>query len=626
MKSLVNGCAAAALLMGLAFQAHAEILVRDAPIHAVPADDDGAADATPGPDATPPTQVAQAQTEAPAPTPARAEPAAVQALAQAKAPPAPVLTPEENNFFAVLGQRVTDAASAYESYVRRAGAIDPAFSGAVSVQKAVKESAAYHPVQLEEGLIAYAALVALRDQDFVDGVRAIQNPAFADTLVAHPEQVMEVRGAPEAAADVAGVLGAQGALLIAEGKAISKAAYDIQAQSWSKSPEADPKGMLDGAKASAGQTRVATTPSKEKLLASLVTAPQAPAGAASAPTPDVERGLALAALAILGRTGDSAEARYEALLHDSSSEECLKMAKLNLNQCLAVAGPHYEDVYCAGRHAVSDTGKCIDTAAAGRGSADALAAVQQAQAQPAPTPAPVQTAAMGPEQAAAYGKPAPPTADEDKDDDVAQPAPTPAAPTVLAAAPAPASVAAPVPVQAPALAAAAPPPAPVQAPAPRQYAEAPQAELQYPQPTQRAEAMPDPRAQRPAAPAQAYAPPQQQPYGYAQNGYPQAAPQNSYPQQNGYAPQSSYPQNAYAQNDYAPPQAPPAQYGRTYAQPQYQQPQYQAQQPYQQQPQYAPQPYSQQPSYAPPQGYPQAQGYAPQQPYYPQGAQGYYGR
>lgn len=562
MKYLINGCAAAALLMGLAVPAHAEIAVRDVPIHTVPADEDDAPDSTPAPspEAAPPPQ-AVAQADVP-----RAEPAAVQALTQPK--PAPTaLTPEENNFFAVLGQRVTDAASAYESYVRRAGAIDPAFSGAVSVQKAVKVSAAYHPVQLEEGIIAYAALVALRDQAFVDGVRAIQNPAFADALAAHPETVMQVRGAPEAAADVAGVLRAQGAVLIAEGKAITKAAYDIQLQAWSKSPETDPKGMLDGAKTSASETRVATTPSKEKLLASLVSAPQA-AAPSVAPTPDVERGLALAALAILGKTGDGAEARYEALLHDASSEECLKMAKLNLNQCLAVAGPHYEDVYCAGRHAVSDTGKCVADAAAS-GSADAVAAPPRMQEAAV-------AALMGPEQAAVYGKPAPAGSDDaDEDDDVARPAPAPAA------------VAAPAPVQAPALAAAAP--APAQAQPPRQYADAPQAELQYPQPAQQAQAMPDPRAPRPA-PAQAYAPqPQQQPY-------------------------------SYAQNEYAPPQAPPAQYGRTYAQPSYPQPPYQ--QPYPAQPQYQ-QPY-QQPQY--PQPYQQPQGYAPayagQQPYYPQ-AQGY---
>ena len=394
MKSLMYGGAAAALLMGLAVQAHAEVAVRDAPVHAVPVEEDDA----PAADA-PADRIVEVKADAPAPA-ARAEPAPVKALTQPKAPPAPVLTPQEDAFFAALGARVTDAASAYENFVRRAGAIDPAFHGAASVQRAVKVGAAYHPHQLEEGIVAYAALIALRNPDFVAGVRAMQNPAFADDLAAHPERVMQVRGAAAAAADVSGVLRAQGEALEAAGKAVTKAAYDIQGQGWSRSPVADPKGVLDAAKTSADEMRTATVPSKERLLDSLAAAPQGPAlrtaDAATGPAPDVERGLALAALAVLGRTGDGMEAQYEALLDDPASAQCLKMAKLNLNQCLAVAGPNYEDAYCAGRHAVSDTGKCV-TAAAGGG--PALGG--------GPAPRLQEADAMGPEQASVYGKPAP---------------------------------------------------------------------------------------------------------------------------------------------------------------------------------------------------------------------------
>ncbi|MGZ3313647.1 MAG: hypothetical protein ACXU8Q_05735 [Caulobacteraceae bacterium] len=556
MKSLVYGGAAAALLVGLAVQAHAEVPVREAPVHAVPVDEDDA----PSLDASAPA--------------AKDEPAAVRALVQPKAPPPVPLTPEENAFFTALGQRVTDAASAYESYVRRAGGIDPAFSGGPAVRRAVKVGAAYHPRQLEEGIVAYAALIALRNPEFVDGVRAIQNPAFADGLATHPEQVLQVRGAGAAAADAAGVLRAQGESLIAAGKAVTKAAYDIQGQAWSKSPVADPRGVLDATKTSADQMRIATVPSKEKLLDSLVAAPQSAEGA-SAPAPDVVRGLALAALAILGRTGDGMEAQYEALLHDASAADCLKMAKLNLNQCLAVAGPHYEDAYCTGRHAVSDTGQCIAHAAGGGPAPDS-----------APAPRLQEAEGIGPEQAAVYGK-ATPDDVADEDDDVAQPAPAPA--LAAAAPPAPVVVQAPAPALAP-------------APAPQRYAAAP-----------RAEPMPDPRAARDLAqpPAPVYAPPQQpQAYdNYARNDY---APPPAY-QQPGY-PQQAYPQQGYAQPQYQPQPYQPA----------YPQPQYAQQQPYPQP--YAPQPYAQpQASYAP--AYGNQQPYYPQQPGYPayQG-NGYYGR
>jgi hypothetical protein len=569
MKSLMYGGAAAALLVGLAFQVHAEIAVREAPVHAVPLDEDDAPPAdvpAPAKDDAPAPAKAEAATttvkvvEAPAPVTvdapaAKDEPAAVKALTPPKAPSAPALTAEESAFFTALGQRVTDAASAYENYVRRAGGIDPAFGDAASVRRAVKVGAAYHPRQLEEGIVAYAALIALRNQEFVDGVRAIQNPAFADGLAAHPQQVMQLRGAPGAAADAAGVLKAQGEALIAAGKAVAKAAYDIQTQPWSKSPVADPQGVLDATKASADEMRYATVPSKEKLLDSLVAAPHAAAqGAdASAPAPEVVRGLALAALAILGRTGDGMEASYEALLHDASSADCLKLAKLNLNQCLAVAGPNYEDAYCAGRHAVSDTGRCIAHAAAGGPAPDA-----------ASPPKLQEVEGIGPEQAAVYGKASPADAAGKADGDADKPAPAPAV-------------------------AAGSPPAPAQAPAPPQYAQAP-----------RAEPMPDPQTARQPPPAAAppYAPPQgqPQPYNYAQNDY-------------------------YAQRPAQPAPYPAPPYRQPYAQPQYQTQPYP--QPYPQ-PQYAPQPYAQ--PYAPqPYSRPQATyapNYGQQQPYYPQ-PQGY---
>ena len=556
MKSLLFGCAVAGLLMGLAAEAHAQIVLHDAPVQAVPTDEDN----TPAAEPT-------------APAADKLESAPAGPLILPKAPPVPVLTPQENAFFAALGQRFTDAASAYETYVRRGGAIDPGSNGGASVQHAVKLAAAYQPHQLEEGIVAYAALIALGNPEFVDGVRAVQTPAFADRLTDHPERVMEVRGASAAAADAAGVLKAQGESLTAAGAAVTKSAFDIQAQSRSKSPVTNPKGMLNTAKASGDETRTATVSSKARLLDSLAVSPQ-PTSMSSAPGPGVVRGVALAALAVLGRTGDGNEAQFEALLDEPASAQCLKMAKLNLDQCLAVAGPPFRDAYCAGRHAVSDTGQCI-TAAAGDGgpALDAGPRLQEAEA-------------GGPEQASVYGRPA--SRDEvDEDEGEAAPA-----------------------------LAATPPPAPAPAPAPRQYAEAP---------SQRAEPMPDPRSYRDPqpTPAPAYAPPPQG-YSYAQNSY----AQNSYAQNN--YPQNNYPQNTYAQ--------PPAPYQRpayqAYAQPQYPQTQpyqqaYAQPQPYPQQ-QYAPQPYQQ--SYAPPQAS-SAQSYGGQQPYYPQQQGhpayqngGYYGR
>ena len=70
-------------------------------------------------------------------------------------------------------------------------------------------------------------------------------------------------------------------------------------------------------------------------------------------------GVALAALSARGEAG-----RGKALMSDPRSAACLRIAKLNLYQCLASAGPHYEDIYCLGQHAMIDPGQCVVDAAA----------------------------------------------------------------------------------------------------------------------------------------------------------------------------------------------------------------------------------------------------------------------
>ncbi len=222
--------------------------------------------------------------------------------------------------------------------------------------------------------------------------------------------------------------------------------------------------------------------------------------------PDVVRGLALAAMAIMGKTGDDKEANFEALLHNATSADCLKMAKMNLNQCLAVAGPQYEDIYCTGRHAVSETAKCVSGAAAGAG--EALV----------PPPLPLQRAdGFGPEQAQAYGRPGL-QPESREDDDTPEPAPRRFA--------------------------SAPPPAP------------PIPAVRAPQPT-----FQDDR-QTFAQNDQVYAP-QQDPRAYSQQQYQQptyAPPSQQYPQ--GYQ-QQQYPQQQYA-SPYEQSQYPYAYAGRGY--------------------------------------------------------------
>ena len=76
-------------------------------------------------------------------------------------------------------------------------------------------------------------------------------------------------------------------------------------------------------------------------------------------SPVVARGLALAALAVLGEADGENAAAVDQLMTDPECNTCLRMSKLNLFQCLAVSKPWYEDVFCLGQHVLIDTGECI---------------------------------------------------------------------------------------------------------------------------------------------------------------------------------------------------------------------------------------------------------------------------
>ena len=90
------------------------------------------------------------------------------------------------------------------------------------------------------------------------------------------------------------------------------------------------------------------------LIAALQAALAQGARRPGASGPAVTRGVALAALSVLGEEG-----RGRTLMRDAGAGSCLHMAKLNLYQCLASAGPRYEDIYCLGQHAMIDPGQCV---------------------------------------------------------------------------------------------------------------------------------------------------------------------------------------------------------------------------------------------------------------------------
>ena len=305
-----------------------------------------------------------------------------------------------------LSASVVERASAFRGYMQRAGAIGATFENADQIQASLKVAVAYEPKQFLSGATSYAAVLALQDPTFVASVRSFavdpaQRQQIINQLIADPAYAVGFKGSDTAAGLIIDTLNASGLKVYTAGKAVKQAAYDVQHSPWSKTTVLDRDGRLAYAKTMS--TTPALADSADMILLQqastgavpLVLAPPAPppvplvaapaaapaaqnvaptvdsiltpavapaAGPRSAPPPYkplVIRGLAVAALAALGAAGDNNLATIDAIMVEPTSAMCLNMAKLNLYQCLAVAKPNYEDVFCLGQHIMIDTGMCV---------------------------------------------------------------------------------------------------------------------------------------------------------------------------------------------------------------------------------------------------------------------------
>ncbi|PTT06055.1 hypothetical protein [Caulobacter sp. HMWF025] len=286
-------------------------------------------------------------------------------------PPPPVVVAPPPPPPITLSNVLVERASAFRGYMARAGSIQPTFENGEQIQSSLKLAVAYEPRQLLQGATAYAAVIALQDPTFVGDVRSFavdpaQRQQLINALIADPNYAVGFKGSDTAAGLIIDTLGSEGLRVFTTGKAVKQAAYDVQRSSWSKAVVADRDGRLAFAKTQSMIPALGETADIALLQQASIGAQPlglTPRAAPGPYQPLVVRGLAVAALAALGAAGDANLATVEAVMAEPASTSCLSMAKLNLYQCLAVAKPHYEDVFCLGQHVLMDTGQCVIKAA-----------------------------------------------------------------------------------------------------------------------------------------------------------------------------------------------------------------------------------------------------------------------
>jgi hypothetical protein len=292
--------------------------------------------------------------------------AALAACAE-KAPPPPPVAVAPPPPPVGLSDKLVEQASAYRAYIVRASVISPAFTDGASVASSLKTGESYEPHQLLRGAIAYGAVVALQDPGFRAGVRTYvadpdQRRQVAYEIMKDPAYALGIKGAADAAGLVMTALGDDGKKLFLDGKAVKQAAYDVQHSAWSKADVVGRDARLALAKQLSATPISGDVDITQKLSQAVTGTEPLTLTAEPAPppyTPLVVRSVAVAALAALGYAGDDSLAQVMPLTAEPNSAQCLNMSKLNLYQCLAVAKPHYEDVFCLGEHAMAETGACL---------------------------------------------------------------------------------------------------------------------------------------------------------------------------------------------------------------------------------------------------------------------------
>ena len=288
------------------------------------------------------------------------------AVARSRAPfPPPPAPPQPAAFDLAPG--LIQAAAQYADYMGTRAAVNPNFTSGQDVASALKLGDNFETSAFQRGEIVYAAVAALQDPNFVANVRAYgaddqARAAVAADIFANPRFVIGIHGADGAAGLAIAALMGQGRKLMATGAAVKQAAFDVQHHAWSTQIVPDRDARLAAAKGASGLG----DPASPQQVANITQQAQGfspmdvDGPPASQPYPPlIIDSLAVAALAVLGEAGEDHIDKLAPMLSEPEGRTCLKRTKASLYECLAVAKPYYEDVFCLGQHVLADTGQCL---------------------------------------------------------------------------------------------------------------------------------------------------------------------------------------------------------------------------------------------------------------------------
>lgn len=294
------------------------------------------------------------------------------------------------------GDNISKSAAVYATY--QSDVTDTkskSMSSAGDIDNALNNLGGHNADQLTKGWIAYSAMVASQNSEYRAAIRDIESYYGRQQLMTglkmDPRYARTLNGGNSAVSSALSASKADARRLSSAAAQVKEQAYALQGAGWAKA-----KIGNSGAKAAAlnskqmsgrsakgnlvtalGASDIDTVlrgagqsgaPSVWDSVSSAASSIRLPSGIRSSMTsrgsvrpgsePVADQIATLAAYRVLGSSAANSSDVYSAMSEQGTSS-CIKMAQLNLQQCVAASHQQFEVPFCIGEHALADVGKCI---------------------------------------------------------------------------------------------------------------------------------------------------------------------------------------------------------------------------------------------------------------------------
>lgn len=233
---------------------------------------------------------------------------------------------------------------------------------------------------LGANFLSYGALIGALNPDFVNGLKSTAQTKGLDVVIynlySNPNYAEQILGAASASADIRNAWTQDVANVISVGAAIKRQSYNLQTQKrWKQLSKAGRQARINIIKQTNANFPLPPLQRRQNF-GNNEPNPQTKRqnfwrnfGRANAPRPTAmqpsanstmnNKALTLAALEILEASGGQSQAWIEGYMVSPKLNQCVKKARLNMQQCLAAGHFKYEDAFCVAQHELIETSNCL---------------------------------------------------------------------------------------------------------------------------------------------------------------------------------------------------------------------------------------------------------------------------